>query len=363
MKSYQKMILLFFFASIFLSACPGDRGGTIPLSTWEATRPTVGAIRWDAWMGDSDWIGVQVDKDLGPNQFHYRLPFYATEINANQVSIIANTQAIIDQEIAYASNAGLNYFAYVLYHNSDPLLAGEETALNLYFSSAHKSDINFCFILDGVALIEGWNQSNINWIVAKFQDPQYQKVLNNRPLIYIFGDTGAPPDLTPLMTGAQAAGLGAPYFVDMQGNMTSPIPDARSNYGIGGGGPVPNNLAPFSDLISLAQTYWRSYNPSVPCVSAGWNGYPRILNPPSWITPDQIVSWYGNGYADGTPTEIAQELALAIKDVKGSPSQYPAQTILIYAWNEFDEGGWICPGLPAYEGDQRLKAIAKVLVP
>ncbi|HUJ19278.1 MAG TPA: hypothetical protein VL197_14940 [Nitrospirota bacterium] len=327
-----------------------------------ATTSTIGAIRWDAWMGDSDWAGVQVDKDLGPNHWHYRLPFYAIEISADQVSIIANTQAVIDQEIAYARNAGINYFAYVLYHNSDRLLAGEETALNLYFSSAHKNDINFCFILDGVAL-SAMTATNIDWIGAKFQDPGYQKVLTNRPLVYVFGDTGAPPDLTPLVTGAQAAGLGAPYFVDMQGNMTSPPPDAYSNYSINGGS---STGAPFTDLMSLARGTWMGHDKGVPLVSAGWDGRPRIENPVSWAQ----TNWYTNWYLEATPQQIATELSTAVTDVKNNPAQFEANTILIYAWNEFDEGGWICPGLatglgatPTYEGAVRLNAIAQVLLP
>jgi len=35
--------------------------------------------------------------------------------------------------------------------------------------------------------------------------------------------------------------------------------------------------------------------------------------------------------------------------------------VLIYAWNEFDEGGWICPTL--YNGTDRLNAIHNVLFP
>ena len=37
----------------------------------------------------------------------------------------------------------------------------------------------------------------------------------------------------------------------------------------------------------------------------------------------------------------------------------PTGVILIYAWNEIDEGGWLVP--TQSEGDARLKAIAAVL--
>jgi hypothetical protein len=320
--------------------------------------PTVGAIRWDEWYGSSDSIGKQLNTDLGPNQFHYRLPFYTTELSSTSVNINQKTQAIMDQEIAYASGAGLNYFAFVWYPGG--------AAFNLYLNSTQKTRINYCLILDVNALQS--ITSLQGQLVTYFQDSSYQKVLTNRPLVYVFQDGGvATPDLTPLKNAAIAAGLGAPYFVNMQSsyNMTSPTPDAQSNYSINGGGPTPN-CSPFSGLIVQAQDAWRSFSRSVPLVSAGWNGYPRILNPVSWAS----TGWYGSCYGEGTPAQIAEELTAAVNDVKASPSQYPANTILIYAWNEFDEGGWICPGLssgvgatPTYEGAARLNAIAQVLVP
>jgi hypothetical protein len=36
-----------------------------------------------------------------------------------------------------------------------------------------------------------------------------------------------------------------------------------------------------------------------------------------------------------------------------------ASAVLIYAWNEFDEGGWLAPGLT--DGAARLEAIGSVL--
>src|SRR5439155_790373 len=47
-----------------------------------ATRPVVGAIRWDAWFGDTaaTTVGHEVERSLGPLQWHYRLPFFANEV-------------------------------------------------------------------------------------------------------------------------------------------------------------------------------------------------------------------------------------------------------------------------------------------
>jgi len=41
------------------------------------------------------------------------------------------------------------------------------------------------------------------------------------------------------------------------------------------------------------------------------------------------------------------------------PEAAEPNAVLIYAWNEFDEGGWLAPTLG--DGTARLDAIAKVL--
>ena len=46
---------------------------------------TVGAIRWDAWVGLSNAVGAAVEKTLSPAQYHYRVPFYGEETGRSQM--------------------------------------------------------------------------------------------------------------------------------------------------------------------------------------------------------------------------------------------------------------------------------------
>ena len=110
-------------------------------------KPVVGAIRWDAWFGDLSRVGTSVESTLSPKHWHHRLPFYATEVSDDEVLARANSQQVMDKEIAYASAAGLDYWAYVIYPLDNPLSLG----LKLYLSSEHRSNINFCLNLQG-----GW---------------------------------------------------------------------------------------------------------------------------------------------------------------------------------------------------------------
>jgi hypothetical protein len=63
------------------------------------------------------------------------------------------------------------------------------------------------------------------------------------------------------------------------------------------------------------------------------------------------------------PQELADNLRSAMKWVADNPSVCPAKSVLIYAWNEFAEGGWLVPTrTPSGEPDtERLDAIRRVL--
>ena len=72
---------------------------------------------------------------------------------------------------------------------------------------------------------------------------------------------------------------------------------------------------------------------------------------------------YGAGpkpwFIQPTPTELASLLKDAIQWNKENPATAKANAVLIYAWNETDEGGWLHPTIS--KGTARLDAIKKVL--
>ena len=61
------------------------------------------------------------------------------------------------------------------------------------------------------------------------------------------------------------------------------------------------------------------------------------------------MSWTGD-YSwqytrKGTPAEIAQDVYQTLEWVKENPGATAANAVLIYGWNEHDEGGYLCPTL------------------
>ena len=331
----------------------------IPQSIEDRQEKTVvGAIRWDAWGGTSSATdpGTQTQRSLSPEKYHFRLPWYATVTGENTVSIPEYTQDIVDKEIQYAKNAGIDYWAFVMYqddgNNTQPL----NRARDLYLSSEYKNDVKWCALLGA----SNYQSSNYPWLVSQFKNQNYQKVLNGRPLIYLWSTNKSTVDALRLECSFQ--GVNEPYIVVMGTNgktMKQMQGDALSAYtGFGGNG------SPYSSIAIKDQSnwdLWESYGAQVvPMVTAGWDPRPRIDNPVSWTS-------YGEDQwaQTGTPREIADNLKAALSWNKSHRSSSYPNAVLMYAWNENDEGGWIIPTYDPSNADTpntaRLDAIQEVI--
>lgn len=336
-----------------------------------ADAPLVGAIRWDAWQ-DPTGVGVWTDKSLSPAKWHNRLPFFAEVIAPDQVHIDGNHQVVMDQEIAYAARAGIKYWAFVTYPDS----YGMSNGLHLYLSSPKKSQINFALNLQGSWLSNdpvAWS-GQVTRYVDYFKDPSYQKVAGGRPLVYLLGSPAgstrfptaadAHTAFDQLRSASVAAGAGNPYIV-YQGwygpndavTMQSIGADAIGAYAVPAGSPD----LPYSSLMTQAQNFWNMDKATgsnvVPIASAGWDNRPRYENPPPWDPGGQ------NYFREPTQSELASHITQAMNWTTANAAASPANTVLTYAWNEHDEGGWLAPTLKA-DGSidtSRIDAVGKAI--
>jgi hypothetical protein len=323
-----------------------------------------GAIRWDAWIGDlgsglvdAQSVGLQVERSLNPHQYHYRAPFFSREIGTDSIQIRGTTQAIMDQEIGYAKNAGIDYWAFCWY----PPHSGLDTARQLYLASEHRNDVKWCVIM-GTSEFNDYNDGK--WLIDRFKEFNYQKVAGGRPLVYIFGNTRSVTrsQLDSLRAWSVTGGLPSPYFAIMEfdANTASAMADslgadALSSYisWKGRNGEPYDSVIPQSDLNG-----WESYSKTgrqvIPWVTSGHNTKPRIDHPVTWtkVPADEWV-------ADGTPEQIANNIQNALGWIKDHPGSTQANAFIIYAWNENDEGGWICPTLG--NNTSRLDAVKHAL--
>lgn len=338
------------------------------LKTPFSARPVVGAIRWDAWIGPvpSYDVGLQVERSLGPQRWHTRLPFFAEELSATEVRIRANTQAVMDQEIAYAHRAELDYWAFVMYPSNNPQTRG---GIDLYLRSLHKRDVNFAMIVQSYT----FGDEDIARLIGYFQQSNYQKVAKGRPLLFLAGpqkvDDPAWPNIKDrieqLREAAASAHLQRPYIVHLWGwNGAKDVInwlklDALGAYSLNFG----DRRAPYATLASKAQAKWDDWRATgarvCPLVTAGWDRRPRVEHPVSWENPDpsDAIEFY---YEEPTPAELAAHLRAALDWCAKYPSA-DSGVVLIYGWNEIDEGGWLVPSLWPNQGAQRIEAIRQVL--
>jgi hypothetical protein len=325
--------------------------------------PVVGAIRWDAWTGGS--VTEQVERTLGQKKYHDRLPWFAEVLDGETVKIDGGRQTIMDREIDFAAAAGLDYWAFLLYEDTTPMSA----ALKQYLQSKKREQVRFCLILHNTlnAKSEQWPKER-DRAVALLKEPGYQTVLDGRPLIYAFCGEPFPFDrFNEFLVAVRKEGLN-PYCVYMGWN---PVTDFKSVSKMGFSAvsayAKPGEQKTFTDLVaSVEKECWQKATeakvPYVPLVTTGWDKRPRQDNPVSW-EKNQAYHTQKIFPSRATPEEISSHLSRAVAFVKSNPGTCEANAIIIYAWNEYDEGGWLAPtrGLDGKPDTSRLDATRKIL--
>ncbi len=96
---------------------------------------------------------------------------------------------------------------------------------------------------------------------------------------------------------------------------------------------------------------------SQPHFTVGWDPRPRIDHP---------VPWCGYANTSYAPPATEDELvagARALAEwIRGNRKSCAAGHVLAFAWNEWEEGGWICPSWGAQGPDvSRTDAFAKCI--
>jgi hypothetical protein len=348
----------------------------LPVATLYAEQPgcpAVGAIRWDAWYGKDGPVGVAVEKSLGPSKWHSRLPFCGRVLGQDQVEIECDSAAVMENEIRYAVQAGIDYWAFLVYDRDNPM----SKSFNYYLSSPNKHLVKFSLIMQFLRWgdPQSYNQENKR-AVDLMKEPSYQKVHANRPLFFVYkveqdklhktwgGVQGFRPVIQHLRREAQAAGLGNPFIVVMEPNperakqlMDGLGLDAISTYSVHSG----KAGASYAELAKFVHNYWdRSRKTGaqvVPIVMAGWDNRPRAANPAPWQAGrEKLGTVY---YGSPQPEEISALVGDAVRWAKLNAGTAAPNPVIIYAWNEHDEGGWLEPTLS--DGARRVEAVGKTL--
>jgi hypothetical protein len=285
-----------------------------------------------------------------------------------------NDQETMDREIIAASSHGVDFFQILWYPNGGPLNEGLRTFLASRNAGRMKFTVEFVnhppFDLSAEA---DWEAACKEWCKA-MKHPSYLKI-DGRPVFkihgldYFYKQNGDDPVKI-------KARLDTFRWMAKENGISSPL---ISSGVMPGGVPLPDRVAPFDFvttymdmpdlprrrevypyelLIKHAEDGWLRYaehssKSYVPYVPSGWDPRPWQDPRPSFAPP------------------TLEEWTAALKRVKAALDKCPKLGIpvkgdrkkmfLIYAWNEFGEGGIMAP--TRGEKEMKLEAVRAVFRP
>ena len=330
---------------------PSETMAPIEVKT-DITRPDklrIGAIRWDAFYqttGTKTNVSDQVAACLSPKEYHWIAPFFADITAENTVTFPEYTMEIFEQECDYAIDAGIDYFAYVWYETYNKLAL----ARKYHVQSEKHNQIQMCAILESIK-----DDKTMNELFDAMKEDYYLKV-DGMPIIYINDNLDFVKIRKLRSMAAQAGVTEALYVVYMtaptnsQGlNLPSLGYDAVTMYCV-----RPDEFEmPYADLIKSVdrinnetankyRTTEKTYQ-YIPLVQFGRYTKTRQQTGVSWVS-----SYIGWAYPP-TAQELKDHTFNTLKWTHSNSDVTEANAVISYAWNEHDEGGWLCPTLKVDE--------------
>ena len=332
----------------------------------------VGAYYFHGWSGKTDlWHLPSRLK----NDYPEREPVWGW---------YTNTVALMEQQIDYAADNGLDFFSFCWYQSSSQeqwIVDALNQGLDLYLKSKNRDRLEFSLFISNhdESFTMGPNELNFctdKW-VQLFQEKGYQKV-DGRPVIVfnrhdlLLKKWGSADNLKNafkiLNDKAIAAGLKEPLI----GIVALPGPQNGWNnltqmkaagYNFFTGYNYGNDISatgtsleqPYTQLPLTSNNIWELFGvknvlPYVPTVTTGWDMRP-------WETGVPKAFYYTPRKAEN----IADFVSDALSWVKQNPDKTFSQPyIILYAWNENGEGGYLTP--TKSEGDVVLKAIKAITI-
>ena len=309
----------------------------------------VSAVNWDCSLPSNTYFGYYQTRTLSPKKYRTATPYYADVLGEEKIDFHERSQEEFDRELQYAIDAGIDYFSFVFYPDAEALKASpyEEgrwenavfelnRARLLYQSSELKNKIGMALIISASVHYE----RDFKEIARLTLEPYYEKI-DGRPIIYMFSYKREYVD--GVRRAVKEIGGAEPLFFAMYGrvpeNAELDFVDGLSSYASG-----ICEIESYGQLLegAIAENLNRAEKgmPTIPLFPIGWDPSPRIDKKSPW------VSYRNCSYAKAaTPAELLDGGRRFAKWIKDTPSMSETFCghIMMFAWNEFEEGAWICP--------------------
>ena len=345
------------------SALPGG-SHTVATPPSALPRATVGAYYFDGWAGksnrwqdDSAWTTRNPPTHLTKRmieEFADREPIWGWR---------DDSLAIMERQIDLAADHGIAFFAFCWYWNKDPQKVDQDPkhiGLQLFLKAKNNHRLKFCLLVanHGGYLFQGadeWEHAAQGWL-PYFQHPQHVTVAG-KPLVIIFNSGNGDQDgFARLQHTARAAGLPGVAIAACGGGDAKLGFTHTTHYNVVPGYAAGSEAHKFAELVQAQQRAWRGSReqPYLPTLSVSWDKRPwegerGLGQKPGWYFPDR------------TPEQFTAALESAVAWMDQHPEQTTAERLmLLYAWNEFGEGGYLAPTKGDPEGAY-LKAVKQVV--
>jgi hypothetical protein len=288
--------------------------------------------------------------------------------------------ATMRREIDYAADGGLSFFSFCWYWTAhEPQSASLNNSLNFYLQAPNRDRLKFCLMVanhGGFAIGPAdWPAVTAQW-VALFRQPTYLRV-EGKPLLVIFAPDalvkafgGLPPlrkaldDLRAQAIKAGLPGVTIAGCINPDWKKIAWFPEAgfdvMTAYSYHSALPArPGRAQAFADTIPAHETIWNRVSrlsplPYIPAVTTGWDRRPWEGDPAHKVVKAAVY------YPDRTPAEVGALVHEAVRWVdQHSERAVPERVVVLYAWNELGEGGFIAP--TKAQGTAYLDAIKKAI--
>ncbi len=320
----------------------------------------VGVVYWERTGSKETYFGHHIARTLSPAKYRDRTPYYADIVGENEIEFHVTTQEEFDEELQLAVEAGIDYFVYTWNSDDkknridfidapDHLIQGtlreeDNTRRKLHGRSPLREKVKMCAYLLGM---HTQSDQDLKRLIAEMKQDYYEKI-DGRPLVYIF--SGYRPELIRRLR-AMAAEDGIPsIFVAFANNGPLSedddysLADAVTAYAYDDRGAASGcGYKGFYEGMNAENEKRKRFGiPIIPLYSLGWSPRPRI---------DTRVPWISYKDREYLPAPTLQEMKDGAESfcewIKNNREFTALNHMIVFAWNEFEEGAWICP---TYDG-------------
>ena len=318
---------------------------------------TIGVYYFDGWAGQNDRTAPGQDwadepwANTAPTHLSKR---FVEEFSGREPlwGWRDDTQEIMERQIDLAADHGVDFFLFCWFWHDNKSSFNQtaiencsyHTSMELYLKAKNKKRLQYSLLIanhEGFEIIgaDNWKRAVKFW-AKYFKDPQYIKV-DGKPLVVIFNTKSGvtEEDLAVMQETAKNEGFKDGLTIAGCGAKGKPGFSHSTHYNIFPGYIADSEEHKFEEIVNATKAEWTGteQQPYIPVLTAGWDKRPwegeqGLRQPEGWYFPDS------------SPEKFKNFLTDAIQWMDDNPKKTTKERlVLIYAWNELGEGGYLVP--------------------